>query len=82
MLAYLKVVDKYPADFTFCRFWGPIQWTPQPLSRLLTARSRNQCKFGVILCKSTSQYGPEGLDMPLRESPNHVYELTITNSWY
>ena len=41
-----------------------------------------QCKFGGILCKLTSQYGPEGRDMPLRESLNHVYRITITNSLY
>ena len=38
------------------------------------------CKFGVVQCKITSQNRPAGLYMPLRGSPNYVYQLTTTNS--
>ena len=31
ILSYLKVVDKFPADYTFYRVWGPTQWNPQAL---------------------------------------------------
>ena len=40
------------------------------------------CKFGVVQCRLTSQYGPARLEMPLRESLNHVYQLNTTNSFY
>ena len=38
--------------------------------------------FGGVLCKLTSKYEQAGLDIPLTKSPNHVYQLTITNSLY
>ena len=38
------------------------------------------CKFRVVQCKITSQNGPAGLDVPLRGSPNYIYQLTTTNS--
>ena len=60
----------------------PIQWTPQPCNRLPTASSQNQCKFRVLQCKILSQNGPARLDLPLRKSPNYVYQLTITNRLY
>ena len=32
MPAYLKVIDKFPADYTFCRFWGLSNELPNPAS--------------------------------------------------
>ena len=40
------------------------------------------CKFGVIQCNITSQNGPAGLDMPMRESPNLVNQLTTPKCLY
>ena len=58
----------------------PIQELAIRVTTLTLTCSQNQCKFRVIQCKIISQNGPAGLDLPLRGSPNYVYQLTTTNS--
>ena len=52
------------------------------LTIVVTVVCEATCKFGIILCKLTSQNGLTGLDMLLKESPNYVYQLATTNRLY
>ena len=82
MPAYLKVVDKSPADYTFYRIGGLSNGLPSPVTGSQKPALEIYCKFGVVKYKIRSQNGPVGPDMPMRESPNLVYQLTILKCLY
>ena len=74
---------KFIVQFYFSQTW-PIVMVQSSITKSHASNLplQHTCKFRVVLCKLTSQYGAAGLDMPLRESSNHVYQLTITYGLY
>ena len=76
MLAYLKVVDKYPADYIFCQFGASSNGFPSPATHSQQPVSGISVSWG-IWCNSPSQYGPAGLDLPFKVASNYVQQITI-----